>query len=541
MADNKIDMHDSGNEHAETPVDDAPTSIPRRGSHTSKDHCGTEESLQIISHIIPPAVNRTENDHARVNDNERRVGAFAIAGLDSDENEANDEYDEEQQARGTSLVLDVPSNNENLPILAERVDPEQEAERIQHLVQQTLQRERQELQQRESVLAVAQVLADKEQSTESNNRENVMGCCKHCVDTPKKRWTAIATMLAMVSIVAVALSLVFRPKPTDEDTNTLTPTPSLPSLSPTAAPSEGRFPSAAGTPAPDALVQLTELLTSVSFDNGTALTTAGTSQNNAFKWLLNDTNLDTYSDKRKIQRYALATLYYSTNGDWWHHNTKWLSDAEECDWDSRAAGSRCSNEGTILTTLHLGSNNLFGSVPDELMLLDSLVELRLNENTLTGSIPSEIGLPTALTTLVLYENKLKSTIPSEVGHLTELRTLSIFLNELTGKIPSEIGQLLEMESLSLRNNSLTGSIPSEIASLHKLRYLRLASNRLTGTIPSEIGQMTLLEELKLQGNAFIGSYKCPEFIRVCCVSCCEFPDTSVSKDDENFNSSCREL
>jgi hypothetical protein len=179
-------------------------------------------------------------------------------------------------------------------------------------------------------------------------------------------------MLAMVSIVAVALALVFRPKPTDADTNTLAPTPSLPSLSPTAAPTEGRFPSAAGTPAPNALVQLTELLTSVSFDNGTALTTAGTSQNKAFKWLLNNTSLDTYSDKRKIQRYALATLYYSTNGEKWHHNTKWLSDEEECDWYNRADGSRCSNEGTILTTLHLWSNKLFGSVPDELMLLDSL-------------------------------------------------------------------------------------------------------------------------------------------------------------------------
>jgi hypothetical protein len=374
MANNKIDMHDSGtrSEDAETPASDAPTSIPRRESHTSKNHCGTEESLQIISHNIPPAINRAENDHARINDNERRVGAFAIASLDSDENEANDEYDEEQQGRGTSLVLDVPSNNENLPISAERVDPEQEAARIQHLVQQTLQQERQELQQRESVLAVAQVLTDAEQSTESNNRENIMGCCKHCVDTPRKRWTAVATMLAMVSIVAVALALVFRPKPTDADTNTLAPTPSLPSLSPTAAPTEGRFPSAAGTPAPNALVQLTELLTSVSFDNGTALTTAGTSQNKAFKWLLNNTSLDTYSDKRKIQRYALATLYYSTNGEKWHHNTKWLSDEEECDWYNRADGSRCSNEGTILTTLHLWSNKLFGSVPDELMLLDSL-------------------------------------------------------------------------------------------------------------------------------------------------------------------------
>lgn len=74
------------------------------------------------------------------------------------------------------------------------------------------------------------------------------------------------------------------------------------------------------------LQDLVDLLSLMSFDNGAALQEPSTPQNNALLWLSNNINLDTYSDEKRIQRYALATFFYSTNGDNWKRNTGWITD-----------------------------------------------------------------------------------------------------------------------------------------------------------------------------------------------------------------------
>jgi hypothetical protein len=81
------------------------------------------------------------------------------------------------------------------------------------------------------------------------------------------------------------------------------------------------------------LQDLVDLLSLVSFDNGAALQAPSTPQNNALLlWLSNNINLDAYSDEKRIQRYALATFFYSTNGDNRKRNTGWITDVDECDW-----------------------------------------------------------------------------------------------------------------------------------------------------------------------------------------------------------------
>jgi hypothetical protein len=58
-----------------------------------------------------------------------------------------------------------------------------------------------------------------------------------------------------------------------------------------------------------------------------------TPQGQAFEWLDGmDTGTDPCSYTTLQQRYALATMYYSTNGDGWRNNEEWLSAAPECDW-----------------------------------------------------------------------------------------------------------------------------------------------------------------------------------------------------------------
>jgi hypothetical protein len=67
--------------------------------------------------------------------------------------------------------------------------------------------------------------------------------------------------------------------------------------------------------------ELTDLLASISFNGGAALSKSSTPQYSALIWLANNTNLDNYSNKQKIQHYALATFFYSTNGDKWNNKT----------------------------------------------------------------------------------------------------------------------------------------------------------------------------------------------------------------------------
>jgi Leucine-rich repeat (LRR) protein len=287
---------------------------------------------------------------------------------------------------------------------------------------------------------------------------------------------------------------------------------------------DGMQPTEAPTPSPqEILKELESLLIPVSFDNGTALQEQSTPQNNALNWLANNTNLDTYSDAKKFQRYSLATLFYSTNGTSWYQKSNWRSNIDECDW-----GYVFCDENHSLETLELSDNNLFGTIPNELALLSNLSALDLSSNGLTGTIPNELALMSNLSALDLYDNslngtipsqialmskltyldlsgnRLNGTIPSEVELLTKLTWLLLNSNGLTGTIPSQIGLLSNLYTLALSSNSLRGKIPSQIALMSNLTYLDLVSNSLTGTIPSQIGLLSNLSGLDISFNSLRG-------------------------------------
>jgi len=176
----------------------------------------------------------------------------------------------------------------------------------------------------------------------------------------------------------------------------------------------------------------------VSFDNGAALKEQSTPQNEALNWLANNTNLNSYSNATKIQRYALATLFYSTNGTSWYQNLGWLSHFDECDWYTYAGeGSSCDENRTV-KDLNLSENNLVGTIPNELALLSNLSWLDLSVNSLTGTIPSQLGLLSNLAELDLSGNGLTGTIPSQIAMMSNLTWLDLSVNSLTGTIPSQI-------------------------------------------------------------------------------------------------------
>jgi hypothetical protein len=159
----------------------------------------------------------------------------------------------------------------------------------------------------------------------------------------RKRLAIGAVLVIVAAAVAVTLTLIFLPDPT--------PSPTPP-------------------PAPNVIPpNLTTLISDASFDGGVALSKTSTPQNKALDWLAGNVNLDTYSDEKKIQRYALATLYYSTGGgEAWDRRNLWLTDANECgDWDGLTP--ECSSDLAVSLKLNDG---LEGRIPDEIALLSHL-------------------------------------------------------------------------------------------------------------------------------------------------------------------------
>jgi Leucine Rich Repeat len=224
-------------------------------------------------------------------------------------------------------------------------------------------------------------------------------------------------------------------------------------------------------------------------------------QSRALDWLV-DTDLffisNTTLNKKKV-RFALATLYYATNGSGWRFSTGWLNSSDECEWyyQQTVAGGWCPS-GDLFTQLSINENYLSGTIPAEMALLSDLQTLDLYSNSgLKGTIPTELGLLDKLELLTLRSNALTGTIPTELAGMARLTDLYLPANDLTGSIPSELSKMILLKKLDLRSNALMGSIPFELASLSDLQVLDLRENSLTGTIPSGLCNLGLLVDCEM--------------------------------------------
>ena len=351
---------------------------------------------------------------------------------------------------------------------AELVDPDQENQILERRLQEELERERQNA-------AVAEVVKESELKT--------------C------RWRRVACVVGFVLVaLVVALSVSLTRPPKSIETAPPTPAPTY-------------------SPPPQEII---DLITPVSFDGGESLMDPTSPQSFAARWLAVNAELASYSDERKLQRYALATFYFSTDGDAWEDKQKWLTDSNECiDWwveelEADDTKLECDASNAI-TLLLMEENNIAGTLPDEIAFLsNSLAELKLNDNKIGGTLPSTLGLMSRLRDLELNSNKFTGQVPSELGLMTTLEDLRIDDNELNGTIPTETVLMVSLDTLRLQSNNLVGTIsPTMISSLVLLDTLRLSSNEFTGSIPTEIGLLTLLEELKLNENKLSGKSSRP--------------------------------
>ncbi|CAB9529979.1 Leucine Rich Repeat [Seminavis robusta] len=257
-------------------------------------------------------------------------------------------------------------------------------------------------------------------------------------------------------------------------------------------------------------------------------------QSRAFEWLLEDAqNIPSYTTDHRIkQKFALATLYYATNGHNWVRNDKWLNHSvNECLWymapdfamksimgtvypgylseffpDQTQPPKTCNSQG-IYQNLWLDRNSLAGYLPEELYMMTSLQTISMGFNHLEGSLSSRLGKLTQLEGLVIFNPPSEGNIPSELGLLSNtLRGIGLAGSNHQGPIPSELWQLTKLETFALMDHPhMQGTIPSEIGLFADLKWIILDYNDFSGTIPTELGQLEKLQWVVLKHSRITGT------------------------------------
>jgi hypothetical protein len=178
-------------------------------------------------------------------------------------------------------------------------------------------------------------------------------------------------------------------------------------------------------------------------------------QYKAFTWLTENANLDSYDDSHKIQRFALACLYYATfqveneyteTLEPWFQDESWVTDADECEW----VGIHCDSQNQV-HSITLVKNKMSGRLPMELALLKhSLKSLELTSNHIfiQGDDLELFSHLTKLEKLSLDDNYLLTGdgLPFSLTACTDLQKLTLSYNLMEG--PLDNGVLTNLTKLS---------------------------------------------------------------------------------------------
>eukprot|EP00535_Pseudo-nitzschia_heimii_P002220 CAMPEP_0197186746 /NCGR_PEP_ID=MMETSP1423-20130617/14504_1 /TAXON_ID=476441 /ORGANISM="Pseudo-nitzschia heimii, Strain UNC1101" /LENGTH=787 /DNA_ID=CAMNT_0042638139 /DNA_START=122 /DNA_END=2486 /DNA_ORIENTATION=+ len=173
----------------------------------------------------------------------------------------------------------------------------------------------------------------------------------------------------------------------------------------------------------------------------------------------------------------------------------------------RIPSIRLTFEGSALTSLNFGSNQLEGSLPNGLERLSNLKFFYADDNMLTGQIRDNVMLLPKLEQLWLQNNEFSGDVGYFLSESNQLEDVNLGDNDFSGDLqdflrfaPSSIKRL----DLS-RNRGIEGFIPREIELFGSLRHFNASSCNLGGQIPEEIGRLNKLESLDLSTNHIQGT------------------------------------
>ena len=282
--------------------------------------------------------------------------------------------------------------------------------------------------------------------------------------------------------------------------------------------------------------------------HGVEFQDANSYQSRAARWVEETAQVGVHSPERLVQRYALACVYFASNGvrsfytdeifgvgtepRGWIDESGWIVDADECGWYRIS----CNADGFV-TKIELHQNRLTGQFPPEVALLkDSLEVVDLYQNPIynKGAQNNDwLGELTNLQKLFFGHTYFQyDGIPAAIGKLTNLVEFDCSYSLYHGPLRGEsFAQLSNLEYLHIGGNRYNSSIPYELAQLPSLQFLYGEFSDLTGdinfvkwmqdtpivemwldknpmlggTIPTELGLVTTLRSFSITGCDFEGS------------------------------------
>ncbi|KAL7522168.1 hypothetical protein ACHAWX_007742, partial [Stephanocyclus meneghinianus] len=349
---------------------------------------------------------------------------------------------------------------------------------------------------------------------------------------------------------------------TQGPTKISTPAPTKP---PSPVPTESLAPTLTSCDNPGTCEnRLRDQIYEVSVRVGTvdALNDPNSPQSRAAAWIVEECGADPPIDPCDVsllnlneQRYALAVMYFSLNGDNWNQGAnpgqdasapagQWMSGLNYCEWGANVAGEdgssynqlACDESGNVLN-LNLRefsvlfpwhcnslrqqfssfpshssfpeSNNMAGPIAPEIGALKYMTSYISFFNAQSGPIPTSLGLITPLQTFDVESNNMEGELfkPEYCGPngLKELVNFRASLNNFVGSIPTDIGQWTKLQNLWFADNEVTGTLPSELGNCVDMGAFLFYSNKIGGTLPTELGNMNSLTWIDMEDNDVVGT------------------------------------
>ncbi|XP_057417146.1 leucine-rich repeat receptor protein kinase HPCA1 [Lotus japonicus] len=165
---------------------------------------------------------------------------------------------------------------------------------------------------------------------------------------------------------------------------------------------------------------------------------------------------------------------------------------------------------------HFNKNQLSGTIPPKLFSSEMvLIHILFDGNNLQGSIPSTIGLVQTVEVLRLDRNFMTGEVPSNLNNLTNINELNLAHNKLTGPLP-DLTTMDTLNYVDLSNNSFDPSeAPIWLSTLPSLTTLIMEFGSLQGPLPTKLFSLPQIQQVKLRNNALnntldMGDSICPQ-------------------------------
>ena len=160
-------------------------------------------------------------------------------------------------------------------------------------------------------------------------------------------------------------------------------------------------------------------------------------------------------DGHVIDLYVLATFHFSTSvgDDSWTNTTGWFSKQPPCLW----YGVQCDDNGFV-QGIALADNGLNGQLPPELGLLGPRFRqqqqryLRVEDSETRGSL-----LSTGLTYFDISNNNVGGVLPEQIGLLEFIVEFDVSRNQFSGSIPTGLEQWKGLEHATFADNNFSGN------------------------------------------------------------------------------------